>query len=132
MRVSVSHYLKLIWEPLTLNAFSRNSIQILHDISFCSFNILSLEEKFIPWLTKTMFQNDLFSHKNTIIEATLFYDASGLYYYYLQHVEFYLEIIPERISNRWILINVSSTSIRSQTLNNNTYVRFYVCINSRY
>ena len=45
-----------------------------------------------------MFQNDLFFIKNTIYRE--FYDALGWYYYYLQHVEFYLEIIPERISNR--------------------------------
>ena len=42
-----------------------------------------------------MFQNDL---KFLIYRES--YDTLGLYYYYLQHVEFYLEIIPERISNR--------------------------------
>ena len=44
-----------------------------------------------------MFQNDLFFFIKIYRES---YDALGLYYYYLQHVEFYLEIIPERISNR--------------------------------
>ena len=42
-----------------------------------------------------MFQNDWF-----FLIYRESYDALGLYYNYLQHVEFYLEIIPERISNR--------------------------------
>ena len=46
-----------------------------------------------------MFQQDFF-HKHKSKSNREFYDALGLYYYYLQHVELYLEIIPERISNR--------------------------------